>query len=122
MKKKIMIGSILAVSMLVAISLSAAAVSNQSNTVEKKKTVSPLFGIRTKDAIGEKLSSLRAKFLGERIFLNIKPLIQNIVNKALPSCDNSLSCCTVAWTNCPRCDDPPRTESGFTCGGYLCIK
>jgi len=68
MNKKIMIGSILAVLMLVAISFSAAAVSNQSNDVEKKKAVSPLFGIRTKDAIGEKLSSLKAKFLGERIF------------------------------------------------------
>jgi len=71
MNKKIMIGSILAVLMLVAISFSAAAaaVSSQSNDVEKKKNVSPLFGIRTKGAIGEKISSFKARFLDGRVFL-----------------------------------------------------
>jgi len=68
MNKKIIIGSILAVLMLVTISFSAAAISNQPTAVEKKKNVSPLFGIRTKNAIGEKLNNFKAKFLGERIF------------------------------------------------------
>ena len=64
-----MIGSILAVFMLVAIMFSSAAVSSQSNDVEKKKAVSPLFGIRTKGAIGEKISSFKARFLDGRVFL-----------------------------------------------------
>jgi len=68
MKKKILIGSIFAVFMLVSISFSVAAISSQSTAVEKKKDVSPLFGIRAKKAIGEKLSSIKAKFLGERVF------------------------------------------------------
>lgn len=69
MNKRILIGCILVVFMLVAISM-ATAVSNEKNT-EKKE--SPLFKTRTKQATGEKLSrfreNIKARFIGERIYL-----------------------------------------------------
>ena len=68
MNKKILIGSILAVFMLVAISY-ATAVNNNTNT-EKKE--SPLYGIRTRRVISEKITNIveniKTKFLRERIF------------------------------------------------------
>ena len=70
MNKKILTVSILAVLMLVAITFATAVSSNTNTTVEKKE--SPLFGIRTRLAIGERLESLKetikAKFVGERVF------------------------------------------------------
>ena len=70
MNKKILVVSALAVLMLVTISFATAVSSNTNTTVEKKE--SPLFGIRTRLAIGERLESLKetiqAKFVGERIF------------------------------------------------------
>jgi len=70
MNKKLLVVSILAVFMLVAISF-ASAVSTQTASATKKE--SPLFRIRTRKAIGERLDELkeaiRAKFIGERAFL-----------------------------------------------------
>lgn len=70
MNKKILVLSILAVLMLVAISFATAVSSNTTTTVKKKE--SPLFGIRTKLAIGERLQDLKenikALFIGKRIF------------------------------------------------------
>jgi len=102
MNKKIMIGSILAVLMLVAISFSSAAVSNQPNDVEKKKAVSPLFGIRTKDAIGKKLSSLKAKFLEERVFLRFN-LLNGVPLFLRPERQNSLDTSTLPSAACGVC-------------------
>jgi hypothetical protein len=66
MNKKILIGSLLAVFMLVAISYATAV---KTTDVEKKE--SPLFSIRIKRAIGEKISAIikdiKTKFLGERL-------------------------------------------------------
>jgi hypothetical protein len=69
MKKKILIGSLLAVLMLVSISLVSSAEVN--NDVERKE--SPLYGIRlNRRVINEKISeiieNIRTKFLGGRIF------------------------------------------------------
>jgi len=96
MNKKIMIGSILAVLMLVAISFSAAAVSNQSNDAEKKKNVSPLFGIRTKDAIGEKTNDFKAKFLENRVFLRLSLIsfVQRIFKPLVSVSGNPEECRT----------------------------
>ena len=70
MNKKLFVISILSVFMLIAISLVTAVSSNTNTTVKKKE--SPLFGIRTKLAIGDKLKDLRekikARFIGERVF------------------------------------------------------
>jgi hypothetical protein len=69
-KKKILIVSILAVFMLMAISFATAVGQNSSSDVEEKE--SPLYGIRTKQAVGEKISNIieniKTKFLGERVF------------------------------------------------------
>ena len=82
MNKKVLILSILVVLMLVTISY-AAAVENKSKN-EKKE--SPLYKIRTKNAIGEKIGKIIAfikiKFLGEKIFLQpINYLIERNGNK-----------------------------------------
>lgn len=70
MRKKILIIGILAVFTLVAISF-ATVVSSNTTTTEKKKE-SPLFGIRAKLAIGERLDKLKenikARFIGEHVF------------------------------------------------------
>jgi len=67
MNKKILVVSILAVFMLVVISFSTAV----SSTSDEQRE-SPLFRIRTRKAIGERLDNLKetmkAKFVGERVF------------------------------------------------------
>ena len=67
MKKKIVTISALAVLMLVAISFATAI--NTTNTENKE---SPLYGLRTSRATGEKISNLieniKTKFLGDRTF------------------------------------------------------
>jgi hypothetical protein len=70
MNKKLLLVSILAVFTLVAISFATVVSSNTTTTVKKKE--SPLFGIRTRLAIGERLHDLKetikAQFVGERVF------------------------------------------------------
>jgi hypothetical protein len=73
MKKKVVAISILAVFMIVAISYATAV-----NTTNVEKKESPLFGIRTRRAINEKITdiieNIRTKFLGGRMFF--MPLIR----------------------------------------------
>ena len=68
MNKKILIVSILVVFTLVAISFASAI--NTTTPVKKKE--SPLYGIRTRRAIGERLGKIidyiKTRFLGDRIF------------------------------------------------------
>ena len=68
MKKKLIIGSLLAVFMLVAISFVSSAEVNAN--IEQRE--SPLYGIRTRRATTEKISNIieniKTKFLGERMF------------------------------------------------------
>jgi hypothetical protein len=68
MNKKILIGIFLAVFLLVSISFVSSAEVN--NDVEKKE--SPLYRLRTKRAITEKISeivkNIKTKFLGERLY------------------------------------------------------
>jgi hypothetical protein len=79
MNKKLLVVSILAVFMLVVISFSTAISSNTTTTVKKKE--SPLFGIRTRLAIGENLQDLKerikARFIGERVFFLPFQLLRN---------------------------------------------
>jgi len=67
MNKKILSISILAVLMLVAISYATAI-----NTTNVEKKESPLFRIRTRQAVTERIGkiieTIKTKFLGERIF------------------------------------------------------
>ena len=69
-KKKILIISILSVFILGAISFASAINSNITTNVENKE--SPLYRLRTRLAIGEKISqifeNIKTSFLGERIF------------------------------------------------------
>jgi len=69
MNKKLLVVSILAVFMLVAISFSTVV---SSNTTTDEKRESPLFRVRTRKAIGERLQELKenikTKFIGDRVF------------------------------------------------------
>jgi hypothetical protein len=69
MNKKIMIFCVSAVFMLIAISFASAVNTNEKNASEKE---SPLYRIRAKSAvrekIGEMIDSIKTNFLGERIF------------------------------------------------------
>jgi len=66
MNKKLLVVSILAVFTLVAISFATAVNSNTTTTVKKKE--SPLFGIRTGQAIGQKLQDLNTRFIRQRVY------------------------------------------------------
>jgi len=65
MNKKILTISILAIFMLVTISFATAINTNTTNT-QKRET--PLFKIRTKRAIGERIENIKIWFIRNRIF------------------------------------------------------
>jgi hypothetical protein len=143
MKKKIIIGSLLAVFMLVAISY-ATAVNNNTNAESKE---SPLFGIRTRRAVTEKISKLidnvKTRFIGERVFFIPVKFLRDIGNRINPlySCtDCRLDTCI--YTRCDSCtwdfngkactshyrtcDENPTTGhtcpgSGSTCDGIFTV-
>ena len=70
MNKRILGFSIVVVFMLLAISFSTAVSSNTTKVVEKKE--SPLFGIRTrraiKEKIGEVIENIKTRYIGQRVF------------------------------------------------------
>ena len=93
-----MILSILTVLMLVTISY-ATAIENKSYTENKE---SPLYKIRTKNAIGEKIgeiiSQIKTKFLGERLFWLPKSFLfftkdESVLILQTPAPHHSI-CCT----------------------------
>jgi len=65
MNKKILVFCILAVFMLLAITFASTVTSDTSKPNRKE---SPLFRIRTRQAIKEKIGKLLTRFVGERIF------------------------------------------------------
>ena len=68
MNKKLLVLSILSIFMLLAISMASAV--NTTTSVKKKE--SPLFRIRTRQAIKEKIGdvigNIKTKFIGQRVF------------------------------------------------------
>ena len=66
MNKKLLIISILAVFMLLAISFASAVNTNTAESAEKKQ--SPLFRVRIRQAIKEKIGNVMTRFIGERTF------------------------------------------------------
>ena len=97
MNKKLLVVSIVAVFILVAISFSTAVSSNTVKTVERKE--SPLFGIRTRQAIKEKIGdiieNIKTKYIGERAFflpfqlLRIKNTLRLYTGGSEPECDRT---------------------------------
>ena len=65
MNKKILLMSLLAIFMLLAISFASTVTSDIQKPSIKE---SPLFGIRTRKAIKEKIGDLLRRFIGERVF------------------------------------------------------
>jgi len=96
--------SVLAIFMLVAISYATAVNTNTINNDEKE---SPLYGIRTKRAITEKIGniieSIKTKFLGDRIFfLPFNRLIfrYNLDGGEYPSFKKTEDCVTLGPFTC----------------------
>ena len=95
MKKKIIIISVLAVFMLVAISLATAA--NTERTVEKEE--SPLYKHRINNVIGEKIIQLRQNFIKNRIFLRFSNLnLKNDEERNVLISGRFI--CPSIWTKC----------------------
>ena len=96
MNKKILVVSILAVLMLLTIAFASTVTSNYSKTIRKE---SPLFGIRTKRIIRDKVSNLIRRFVGERLFfLPFQWIIKNIktgnpTSEGYASCDYTCFWC-----------------------------
>ena len=82
MNKKILTISILAIFMLVTISFATAIT---TNTTDTQKRESPLFKIRTRLAIGERIKDLTTKFLKTRIFLPFQWLRNKIHTDSMAS-------------------------------------
>ncbi len=102
MNKKILIFGALAALMLVTITY-ASAVTTTTQTTRKE---SPLFKIRTRLAIGDKIQNLKTKFFGERIFFLPFQWLKNreykifLVTEAGDKCTfhGYLTC----WPMCPK--------------------
>jgi len=113
MNKKILIISILAVLMLITITFASAINTTTTNT---KKRESPLFGIRTRLEIGEKiiqiLKNIKTKFIDERIFFLPNLLFKNKGNGVLSTkyeytCfppTGSCGTCFGDTSGCPTCN------------------
>ena len=99
MNKKILIVSILAVFMLVVISFASAVSTNTTTSINKKE--SPLYGIRIRRAIGERLGKIidyiKTKFIGERIFFLPFQWLRNLLG---------LSILDTYMPECTMCGDP----------------
>ncbi|HEY0087969.1 MAG TPA: hypothetical protein VGB37_03950 [Candidatus Lokiarchaeia archaeon] len=110
MNKKILLFGIFAVLMLVTITFASAI--NTSNTTNIEKKESPLFKIRIRLAIGEKIGqifeNIKTKFLGDRIFIIPVERLKNIIiyRNLLYSC-----------TDCPdwTCEDTSCNMWGRMC-------
>jgi hypothetical protein len=104
MNRKITCIGVLAVFMLVTISFASAVETNQTN-IDKKE--SPLYGIRTRRAISEKIvniiENIKTKFFGERLFYPVfKGLIFDPENERIVTF--SPVPCTILFTYCnPFC-------------------
>jgi len=109
--KKIVWIYILAVIMLVAVSYVSAVTANSAESIQKKE--SPLYRVRSKIAISEKIATLinmvKSRFLGERIFflrfdrLSYEtPILSKEwhTNDGAWSCD-SIICFSYFTTPCP---------------------
>ena len=96
MNKKILLFSILAVFMLLAISLSSAVSSNTSKPIKKE---SPLFRIRTKQSVGDKigqvLDNIKTKYVGQRVFflpfqwIRFKIERESLASIIYPTCESN---------------------------------
>ena len=100
MNKKILVVCILVVFTLVAISFASAI--NTTTPVKKKE--SPLYGIRTRRAIGERLGKIiehiKTKFLGERVFFLPFQWIRNLLGLSI--LDTYMPECTMCGEPCVK--------------------
>lgn len=103
--KKIVIVNMLAVLIMLTISFASIVTSNSSKPI---KNDSPLFGIRTRQAIREKIGNMMKRFVGERVFFLPFQWVRNLFfKKSLetaskePTCD--ITCGGFPGTECFRC-------------------
>lgn len=117
MNKKIMTMTIAVVIMMLSVSLISVANAETKKSNEKKRE-SPLFKIRSKGAIREKIQDIKTNYLGDRIFLLPFNRLSNLLGR---SEDSMLF--TKVWTLCfggPKCNlqqsEQPERSSFATFG------
>jgi len=110
MKKKLIIGSVLAVFLLLSISL-ASVVSSETNTVEIKD--SPLYGIRTDRAIEDNAEEASASYVGENNEF-IAPSIEITEEDEAFLLPTGFTTCP---SNCPPTNHPDCPTMSETCWG-----
>jgi len=123
MNRKMLIISILAFFMLVAISFASAVSTNTTNTGKKE---SPLWQIKKSMTIGEKIGNIiqniKTKFLGERIFFLpsrlIKPrkVLEFDISFAGTQTLGDFDCCPkTTWNTCAGVECVIKTEAYHGC-------
>ena len=101
MNKKILIISLLTITMFIAISFASAVGSNTSKTLVKKEN-SPLFGIRTKKVIKDRLEEIKTNYISDRLYLI--SFLKLVTNRYLKDKGTSMavsSCCFTVVN--PKC-------------------
>jgi hypothetical protein len=101
MNKKILIIGIFVVFIMLAIAFASTVTSDNSKTSKK---VSPLFGIRTRRAIREKIGDFIRRYIGQRVFflpfrflfekndLSVRQWLQGKTEYTNPTCGCSSTC------------------------------
>lgn len=85
-----------------------------SNTLKPAKKESPLFRIRTRQAIKEKIGNMMRRFIGERVFFLPFQWIKNKVNFQLYIKTFYYTCiyqtCMYKTNDCITCWSPPSCD------------
>ena len=108
MNRKIILITIMIVFMLIVISFTSSVISDNSKPVKKE---SPLFGIRTRQAIREKIGNFMRRFIGKRVFFLPFQWIINIndPHEGNPLIKGPYS--FIGWcdfTDYPKCTSPSK--------------
>jgi hypothetical protein len=107
--KNVNLVSIVVIILLLAISITSVVGSNNSNSIKKE---SPLYSIRTKQAIKEKIDNSQRSFVGEKIFfLQFKWLKNSIMRKGILTGCNT---CGSGFFTCDKTCAPPWHFCTFT--------
>jgi hypothetical protein len=107
MNKKILFVSLLSVFMLLAIMFASTVT---SDTQKPPKKESPLFGIRTRKAIKEKIGDFIRRFIGERVFFLPFQWLRNLGYRINDESNTVIKCMVTAETHitcrphCPTLD------------------
>jgi hypothetical protein len=114
MNKKILFISVLSVFMLLAIAFASTVT---SDTQKPPKKESPLFGIRVRQAIKEKISDFITRFVGERVFFLPFTMLKSILQE-IQEYTHFFSNCPAATCEGTRCNGVCTSQKYCTYAQY----